>query len=701
MNRDRTVICYPALAALVLLTTGPPSSRADEPEVVTYREVKAILKSQCFKCHSPEERRGRLDMTTYGALMQGSASGPVVVKGNADESLLYLVVTHQEEPRMPPGSPKMPDDRLELIRRWIAAGAPERPGDATPQASSSSATKPASSTAAMKASAPESSKTSSPANHSPRARPQPVRPTALTALAASPDGALLAVSDQSRVVLFDVGRDAARARAALPFPEGEVYALRFGRDGRTVLAAGGKHVESGAAVLFEVESGRRLGLFGDESDVVLSADMSPDGRLIAIGGPGRVVKVFGARDGRLRHRLKRHTDWVLSVAYSPDGLLVATSDRAGNTFVWEAETGAEVHALRGHNAAVTALGWDPSGDRLYTAGDDGLVNAWDMHKGTALHTWRAHEKGVLGLGVASNGALATVGRDLELRLWSPTGVEAGKPIGPIGDLPGLVAPLAGGRWAVGDWGGRLSLWETSGQRREGFEPIRLAVRELPSPPAMVVSTEEVEPSPKPKATRVAAPSSPARPVAGRKSPALAPARLSADADDAERVLTGLLDDLRERRRKLADDEAMVRAAEARLSKPGAPASDRRRAQRLDDLARTLAKAADEAEALLPPAALAADASAAGPAVAPSRELFELALLLRLASDRARALTSGPVDDRARAELDAATARLETSRQALREVLTRLQALGTPPAGAPASRRDAAAAMRSKASPTAQ
>src|SRR5262249_43860822 len=118
-------------ACLVLALALPGIARADQSEVVTYREVKAVFKAQCFKCHSPEEKRARLDLTTYGALMRGSTSGAVVIKGNPAESLLYLVVSHQEEPRMPPGSPKMPEDRLELIHRWIAAGAPERAEDAS------------------------------------------------------------------------------------------------------------------------------------------------------------------------------------------------------------------------------------------------------------------------------------------------------------------------------------------------------------------------------------------------------------------------------------------------------------------------------------------------------------------------------------------------------------------------------------------
>lgn len=667
--------CLPLAALSLIATLGAPTS-ADEPEAVTYREVKAVLKLQCFKCHSPEEKRGRLDMTTYGALMRGSTSGPVVVKGNPDESLLYLVVTHQEEPRMPPGSPKMDNDRLELIRRWIAAGAPERPGDAGAAAPAKAPAATAVTGEGMNASPgdrPQSREAS--ATKTPT-KPQPVRPTTLTAVASSPDGKRLAVSDQSRVLLLEVGSDSLKPRAALPFPEGEVYALKFGKDGRTLLAAGGKHGESGTAILFETETGRRVGMYGDEPDVVLAGDVSPDGQLVAIGGPRRVVKVFGASDGRLRHTLKRHTDWVLSVAYSPDGLLIATCDRAGNTFVWEAETGAELHALRGHNAAVTALGWDRSSDRLYTAGDDGLVNLWDMHKGSVLRSWKAHEKGVLGLAVAPEGAVTTGGRDLNVRIWAEPARESGKPLGPFGDLPAILAPLAGGRWAVGDWSGRLSLWETSGNRLAQSEPIRLNVAALASGPAKIVSSEE------PVA------SVPASPAANTQAPATAsderslpPARLSADARSAEQTLAALLADLQDQRKRVTEDEASVQAAAARVASAGAATagpSDTSSSPRLDQLARTLAEASKEADALLAPVKPTAGAIATtDPGRVPPRELMELATLVRLASERAQALAPSSGDPRARAQagLQEAEGRLQNSRRALQATLDRLKSLG--------------------------
>src|SRR5205085_414609 len=54
----------------------------------------------------------------------GGGSGKVIVPGSADQSRLYKLVSHQETPHMPPMQSKLEDPKLELIRKWIDAGAP-------------------------------------------------------------------------------------------------------------------------------------------------------------------------------------------------------------------------------------------------------------------------------------------------------------------------------------------------------------------------------------------------------------------------------------------------------------------------------------------------------------------------------------------------------------------------------------------------
>ena len=100
--------------------------------------------------------------------------------------------------------------------------------------------------------------------------------------------------------------------------------------------------------MYDVKTGKRVFEVGDELDVVLAADINEDHTRIALGGPGRVVRIYSTADGSLVHEIRKHTEWIYALEFSPDGVLLATADRNGGMFVWEAETAREYQNLAGH-----------------------------------------------------------------------------------------------------------------------------------------------------------------------------------------------------------------------------------------------------------------------------------------------------------------------------------------------------------------
>src|SRR5215475_14021888 len=138
--------------------------------------------------------------------------------------------------------------------------------------------------------------------------PDLARPHPVTALAGGPRVPLLAVAGHERIFLYDVKTRA--SLGVLSFPEGIPYVLRFSRDGTTLLAGGGRGVQLGKVVLYDVRTGKRTAVIGNEKDIVLAADISPDGKKIALGGPSKSVRVFSIADGTLLYEISKHTDWI-------------------------------------------------------------------------------------------------------------------------------------------------------------------------------------------------------------------------------------------------------------------------------------------------------------------------------------------------------------------------------------------------------
>src|SRR5688572_1929035 len=89
------------------------ASCAFAEEKITYQQhVKPIFSASCASCHTPDRNQAGLHLTSYTATLPGSSNGPILQPGDPDSSLIYLLVTHQEEPHMPLKASKLPDAQL-------------------------------------------------------------------------------------------------------------------------------------------------------------------------------------------------------------------------------------------------------------------------------------------------------------------------------------------------------------------------------------------------------------------------------------------------------------------------------------------------------------------------------------------------------------------------------------------------------------
>ncbi|MEO9594894.1 c-type cytochrome domain-containing protein, partial [Rhodopirellula bahusiensis] len=84
--------------------------------------VRPTLIQHCIQCHGETEQEGGLQLTSLDALLKGGDSGPAIVPGNADESLI-LEALRFESFEMPPAG-QLKDPVVEGFANWISAGAP-------------------------------------------------------------------------------------------------------------------------------------------------------------------------------------------------------------------------------------------------------------------------------------------------------------------------------------------------------------------------------------------------------------------------------------------------------------------------------------------------------------------------------------------------------------------------------------------------
>ena len=447
----------PLFVVMIVLFSGSvfAQEKATVPakdEKITFdQHILPIFREKCGACHNANDKKGDLILDNYGLAMQGGASGEVVgTDGDASLSVLYLVVSHQTEPKMPPQQPKLPDEQLTLIRKWIEGGALENSG---------SKTKPKKNMAVAKVEISNQR----PAGPPPMPVNLPIDPllvasrgNGVTALAVNPWSPVAAVAGHKQIFLYNTV--SLELEGVLPYPEGVAHILKFSRDGLWLMAGGGRGSHSGKVVLWDVKTGKRIAEVGSEYDVVLAADISPDHTQVALGGPKKIVRVYDTSTGELLYEKNKHTDWITALEFSPDGVLLATADRGNGLVVWEAFTGREFYFLTGHTGPITDVSWAPDSNILASSSEDTTIRLWEMQNGNQVKNWGAHGGGVSAVEFTRDNRIASTGRDNTAKLWDINGAAI-RAFPGLGDLGMEVAfDTDADRIFAGDLTGVVHVW---------------------------------------------------------------------------------------------------------------------------------------------------------------------------------------------------------------------------------------------------
>lgn len=305
----RAVFCAAFIAHCLIVAAayGQPSSSPD----VSYRQaVWPVFKRHCWGCHSAAKAEGGLKLDTVAEMLKGGDSGPLFEPGKPDESLLVKMIAGPL-PDMPKDRPPLAADKIEVLKKWIAAGAKD-----------------------------DSPATVAPAVVIPQSYKFPV---AVSSVALTSDGKLLAAACRSEVVLVEVDGDAPARRLATDCDL--ISHVEFSPDGTLIAVAGGAPGLYGEARFLRVADGavvssRRIG-----HDTLFRGNFAPDGNALAVAGPDGAVHIVPVDAAAEVRRFELHSDWALDVVYSPDGKLLVSAGRDKATKVSSAETGKLLRAL--------------------------------------------------------------------------------------------------------------------------------------------------------------------------------------------------------------------------------------------------------------------------------------------------------------------------------------------------------------------
>jgi len=351
---------------LAILATGLLASSADAAKkgplpvaeikrakpVDFQSEILPFLRANCLACHNRTKAKADLILETPQSILEADA----VVPGKPDDSILFQLSAHMDDPPMPPPENKasaknLTPQQLGLLKLWISQGAK---GTVT-------------------------------ASRTIEWAPLPDGLKAIYSVAVTPDGQFAAAGRANQIFLYHVPSQKLVTRLTDPalvkdamYKNGVshrdfVHSLTFNQTGDLLASGGYREVK-----LWRRQPMKALRSIALNSDAAIIA-LASDGQSLAVA-EGNNIRLINPNTGAAIKTLAGHKMPVSYISFSPDNKQLLSGAADGSYHIWTIADGKFVAPKLELEkpSKITAVTWTTGGKLIVTAHEDNVIRSWDL-----------------------------------------------------------------------------------------------------------------------------------------------------------------------------------------------------------------------------------------------------------------------------------------------------------------------------------